>query len=102
MKFLEINGAATLSLRYASPEAGADQHVLDSTNTKVGGRGPMFITYPLITGYANVELEVYTPEREAGGESSFSRWYDAGSAPWRDPWRVNGLPHCHCLYVMVV
>ena len=102
MKYLEINGAATLFLKYASLEAGLDQHVLDSTNTKVGGRGPTFITYPLITGYANAELKVYTPEREAGGVSSSSRWYDAGSAPWRDPWRVYGLPHCHCLYVMVV
>ena len=90
VKFLEVNGAATLSLLYASPEAGLDQHVLDSTNTKVGGRGPTFITYPLITGYANAELKVYTPEREAGGVSSSARWYDVGSAPWRDPWKAHG------------
>ena len=71
VKFLEVNGAATLSLLYASPEAGLDQHVLDSTNTKVGGRGPTFITYPLITGYANAELKVYTPERVSG---DVERW----------------------------
>ena len=71
VKFLEVNGAATLSMRYASPEAGLDQHVLDSTNTKVGGRGPTFITYPLITGYANAELKVYTPERVSG---DVERW----------------------------
>ena len=32
----------------------------------MGGRGPTFITYPLITGYANAELKVYTPERVSG------------------------------------
>ena len=66
VKFLEVNGAATLSLRYASPDVGLTQQILDSTNTKVGGRGPTFITYPLITGYANAELKVYTPERVSG------------------------------------
>lgn len=60
VKFLEVNGAATLSLLYASPEAGLDQHVLDSTNTKVGGRGPTFITYPLITGYERLAEGVHS------------------------------------------
>lgn len=66
VKFLEVNGAATLSLKWESPDAGIAQAVLDNTNTKVGGRGPTFITYPLITGYANAELKTYFPELNSG------------------------------------
>ncbi len=72
VKFLEINGAATLSLYYAAPDVGLERTVLDSTQTKIGGRGPTFITYPLITGYANAELKVYTPEMVSGGADSWT------------------------------
>ena len=40
--------------------------------TTVGGRGPTFITYPLITGYVNAELKVYTPEMVSGGANSWT------------------------------
>ena len=72
VKFLEINGAAILYLKYSSSDAGIDQVYLDNTLTTVGGRGPTFITYPLITGYVNAELKVYTPEMVSGGANSWT------------------------------
>ena len=71
VKFLEVNGAATLSLRISSVEAGIDQ-IVDNTLTKVGGRGPTFVTYPLVTGYVNAELKVIVPEMVSGGASSWT------------------------------
>lgn len=72
VKFLEINGAATLSVYYASADVELARTVLDSTQTKIGGRGPTFITYSLITGYTNAELKVYTPEMVSGGADSWT------------------------------
>ena len=72
VKFLEINGAAVLYLKFASVDAGIAQQYVDNTMTTVGGRGPTFITYSLITGYVNAELKVYTPEMSSGGASSWT------------------------------
>ena len=45
---------------------------LNSAITKVGGRGPSFITYPLIVGYAGVSMQLYAPQRVSGTVDTWS------------------------------
>ena len=71
VKFLEVDEAAILYLKFSSTDAGISQTYVDNTMTTVGGRGPTFITYPLITGYVNAELKVYTPEMSSGGANTW-------------------------------
>lgn len=71
-KFLEINGAAVLNLAISSVDGGIEKKIVDTKETKVGGRGPTFITYPLISGYVNAEMKVITPEMVSGGASQWT------------------------------
>lgn len=72
VKFLEINGAAVLNLAISSEDGGIQKKIVDTTETKVGGRGPTFITYPLVSGYVNAEMKVIAPEMVSGGATQWS------------------------------
>ena len=72
VRYTQVTESAVLDVRVSSADAGIDNQVLDSRMTKVGGRGPTFISYSPIVGYAGVALQGYTPERSSGVVDSWS------------------------------
>ena len=72
VRYTQVTESAVLDVRVSSADAGIDDQVLDSRMTKVGGRGPTFISYSPIVGYAGVALQGYTPERSSGVVDSWS------------------------------
>lgn len=72
IKYTQLGKQSTLTVKLSSQEAGIDEVNLNSAITKVGGRGPTFITYPMISGYAGVAMQLYAPQRVSGTVDTWS------------------------------
>ena len=72
IKYTQLEKQSNLTVKLSSEEAGIDEMNLNSAITKVGGRGPSFITYPLIVGYAGVSMQLYAPQRVSGTVDTWS------------------------------
>ena len=71
IRFFEFNEAAVLKVEFESSDASISRMVADSNYLKVGGRGPTFISYPVVSGFTNADITTYQPTMSSGGATSW-------------------------------
>lgn len=72
IRYLEYNAWSSLYLKYGSTELGYNQAIISSSDLRVGGRGPTFISYNFVAGTVNTDMPVTRPELNSGTPTAWA------------------------------
>ena len=72
IRYFEYNDGATVYLKMGSTDLNIPMAVITSNQLRVGGRGPTFISYNFVGGYAGTSLPVSRPELNSGAPHTWS------------------------------
>ena len=72
IRYFEYNDGATVYLKLGSTDLGIPMAVIAADQLRVGGRGPTFIHYDFVSGYAGTSIAVARPELNSGAPHLWS------------------------------
>lgn len=72
IRYLEYNQWASMYVKMGSEELEIERNYIQSSQLRVGGRGPTFVEYGFIGGYAGMDMATFRPTLASGAPVSWS------------------------------